>query len=209
MLLDIINSRMWPPTLRDLAAGHLGHLLETHHNLVVLGGEWEARCHGAAGQQADKAHTLLSVSTAGMATPLPQQLTGPNTPTSTGPCVSGVSRAATDTVADTSLPAAASVPTLLAGATSTAGSVAEKKADATSEATAAAGSHAGLVPVMSCLVNLMHSSHPLLELRGARGIARICYAGSLGAPSTSHLLGEAKASAAASGAIAALIKLLR
>lgn len=77
------------------------------------------------------------------------------------------------------------------------------------EAMKAAGDHPGLVPVLSCYVGLMKTGHPLLELRGASGIARMCFAAALGARSASQLLAETKATAAAVGAIGALVDLLR
>ncbi|WIA12059.1 hypothetical protein OEZ85_012136 [Tetradesmus obliquus] len=97
-LLEIVNSSLWPPTLRDLASGHLQFLMETHSNLLQMGQDF---------------------------------------------------------------------------------------------------------------VTLVKTSHPLLELSGARGIARLCFAGSMGSPSTSQLLSEVKATAAAVGAIGVLIDLLR
>lgn len=74
----------------------------------------------------------------------------------------------------------------------------------------AAGAHPGLVPLLSCYVGLCtQTGHPLLELRGARGIARMAFAAPLGTPSTPQLLKAAKSTATAVGAISALVELLR
>lgn len=89
------------------------------------------------------------------------------------------------------------------------GQGAKQQQDPTVEALKAAGGHPGLVPVLSCYVGLMRTGHQLLELRGASGIARMCFAAALGAPCASKLLAETKATAAAVGAIGALVDVLR
>jgi hypothetical protein len=86
---------------------------------------------------------------------------------------------------------------------------AQQQPDPVQEALKAAGSHPGLVPLMSCYVGLMRTGHQLLELRGASGIARMCFAAALGVPNASQLLMETKAAAAAVGVIGTLIDLLR
>jgi hypothetical protein len=58
-------------------------------------------------------------------------------------------------------------------------------------------------------VGLIQNRHPLLELRGARGIARTCFAAARGAAAPSALLRQAKAAAAEAGALGALAELLR
>jgi hypothetical protein len=74
---------------------------------------------------------------------------------------------------------------------------------------AAAGSHPGLVPFMVAMVGLVKTGQPLLELRGARGMARTCFAAARGAPTPVALLQQAKATAAEAGAVGALTELLR
>lgn len=81
--------------------------------------------------------------------------------------------------------------------------------DPVQEALKPAGTHPGLVPLLFCYVGMMRTGHQLLELRGASGIARMCFAAALGAPSAAQLLMETKATAAAAGAIGALVDLLR
>ena len=73
---------------------------------------------------------------------------------------------------------------------------------------AAAGEHPGLAPFMAAMVRLIETGHPLLELRGARGIARTCFSAPRGAPRRAALLRAAKATAAAAGAVGALVALL-
>lgn len=81
--------------------------------------------------------------------------------------------------------------------------------DPVQEALKPAGSHPGLVPLLLCYVGMMRTGHQMLELRGASGIARMCFAAAMGAPSAAQLLMETKATAAAAGAVSALVDLLR
>lgn len=61
-------------------------------------------------------------------------------------------------------------------------------AEGTAAAIKAAGTHTGLVPFLAAMVHLIDTRHPLLELRGARGIARACYSAAAGAVSSAILL---------------------
>jgi hypothetical protein len=61
---------------------------------------------------------------------------------------------------------------------------------------------------MRALVGLITTRQPLLEMRGALGIARACCTAPQGGPE-GVLLAEAKATAAAVGALEALVGMLR
>lgn len=89
------------------------------------------------------------------------------------------------------------------------GGLTEEEQQRAASLDAAAGPHPGLVPFMLAMVRLVETGHPLLELRGARGIARTCFAAARGAPNGVALLREAKTTAAEAGAVAALVELLR
>ncbi|KAF8071180.1 hypothetical protein HT031_001262 [Scenedesmus sp. PABB004] len=197
-LLDVANSRLWPPTLRDMAAGQLQFLIETHASLLALGADWAAQRAAAAAAAAATTQPRGGSDGGGKAgggggapprgadggrcSPLPFDLAALLNPVRGGGGGGGGGRASHS---------AAPPPDPLA------------------EAVAAAGAHPGLVPVLSSLVGLARTGHPLLQLSAARGVARLCFAGSLGAPSASALLGEVKATAAAVGALGAMVDLLR
>jgi hypothetical protein len=178
-LLEIVNSNLWPPTLRDLASGHLQFLMETHSNLLQVGQEWNTQRlveQQRQQQQAAKRSTSggrHSGSSAGINGSSPGGSTrSPGKPAS-APAADGVSAAQ-----GTSNPlpfnlAALLNPTTAAAAGSPKGQKQpQQPPDPLAEAVAAAGSHVGLVPVISSFVTLVRTSHPLLELSGARGIAR-------------------------------------
>jgi len=189
----------------DAVPGHLQFLMETHENLLQMGNEWQQQ------QQVQPARQSLS------------QQSGKHTPSSTkhdgtlGKTLQKGSEHAPNATATTfsnQLPfdLAAILNPRAAPAASKVQPQKEQQqhpADPLMEVSQAAGAHAGLVPVMCCFVSLIKTGHPLLELCGARGIARLCFAGSMGAPSASQFLMEAKATAAAAGAIGVLIDLLR
>lgn len=214
-LLDCVNSRLWPPTLRDMAAGHIQFLMETHSNLVALGDEWQrARVIEEAQQRRSAAAAALAESA--------QSRSSSKRPSGNGSIsmlsLTGSSSGRNSNVDASMAPKqlsplpfdlAALLNPTAASAKGGQGLKAQQQPDPVQEALKAAGSHPGLVPLMSCYVGLMRTGHQLLELRGASGIARMCFAAALGAPNASQLLMETKAAAAAVGAIGALIDLLR
>lgn len=185
-LLEIVNSSLWPPTLRDLASGHLQFLMETHSNLLQMGQEWntqrqaEQQRQQLQQQQATKGSTpgRCSGSSAGINSSLSGGSTrSPGKPGSV-PAAVGVSAAQGSS---NPLPfdlAALLNPTAAAAGSSKGQKQQQQPTDPLAEALAAAGSHAGLVPVLSSFVTLVTTSHPLLELSGARGIARYVMPGS-------------------------------
>jgi len=181
----------------DAAAGHLQFLMETHDNLVQMGNEWQQQQQQALSQQpgnnpSSANHDITLVKTMQKGS---QNVTASTTHSNQLPF---------DLAAILNPRAAPAANKLQFHKHQQ-----QHPADPLVEVSKAAGNHAGLVPVMCCFVSLIKTGHPLLELCGARGIARLCFAGSMGAPSASQLLMEAKATAAAAGAIGVLIDLLR
>jgi hypothetical protein len=177
-LLEIVNSGLWPPTLRDLASGHLQFLMETHSNLLQMGQEWQTQRQAEQQrqqQQALKASTpggRRSGSSAGINSSSGAGSTlSPGKPGS-APAAEGVS-----TGHGTSNPLPFNLAALLNPTAAAAGSPKghkqpQQQPDPMAEALAAAGSHTGLVPVITSFVTLVQTRHQLLELSGARGIAR-------------------------------------
>lgn len=262
-LLEQVNSRLWPPTLRDMAAGHLQFLMvraafiavisfgshaehnvcdharglimslmaaplsmraqlwsvcvthtrmqESYSNLVHLGEEWQ-RSHAAemAKQQREASAAALAVDCASGGRKAGSNslvsLSGSSSVAERPSLVKQVNPLPFDLAALLNPTAAAATA---AAASKAQGQGVKQQADPIQEALKAAGSHPGLVPILSCYVGLMRTGHQLLELRGASGIARVCFAAALGAPSASQVLTESKATAAAVGAIGALVDLLR
>lgn len=201
-LLAVAEDRVWPPTLRDMAAGQLQHLLETHRNLVQLGTE-HARRRGDA-----ESRKLLGLAAQ----------SGERRPSAAAAAGTGAKFVTAKDKADKARVAAvlASVAAAGSGAGAGAGARAPNEAPVPTGEEAewaalegAAGAHPGLVPFMLAMVRLMETGHPLLELRGARGVARTCFSAARGAPSSVALLVQAKATAAAAGAVGALVELLR
>lgn len=213
LLEQVTGSRLWPPTLRDMAAGHMQFLMETHSNLVHLGEEWQRaraveeaqqRRAAAAAALAESAHAQQSASARQSGRISMLSLSGSSSRNS------NPNAALAKQLSPLPFDLAALLnPTAAASAKGGQGLRQQQQPDPIQEALKAAGSHPGLVPLMSCWVGLMRTGHQLLELRGASGIARMCFAAALGAPNSSQLLMETKATAAAVGAIGALIDLLR
>jgi hypothetical protein len=177
-LLEIVNSGLWPPTLRDLASGHLQFLMETHTNLLQMGQEWQTQLQAEQQRQQQQA---LKASTAGARRS--SSSAGINSSAGSGsarsPVKPGSALAAEGVSAahGSSNPLPFNLAALLNPAAAAAGSPKGQKQpqlqpDPMAEALAAAGSHAGLVPVITSFVTLVQTRHPLLELSGARGIAR-------------------------------------
>jgi hypothetical protein len=211
-LLDCVNSSLWPPTLRDMAAGHIQFLVETHSNLLALGEEWQRVRVVEEAQQRRAAAAAALAESAQSNTSSGKRQSGSISMLSLSGSSSGRNSNASMAPKQLSpLPfdLAALLNPTAASAKGGQGLKAQQQPDPVQEALAAAGSHPGLVPLMSCYVGLMRTGHQLLELRGASGIARMCFAAALGAPNASQLLMETKATAAAVGAIGALIDLLR
>lgn len=181
-------------------------LQETHVNLAQLGQQWQ-QTHAL--QQAQR-HS--SVAASGAAPSSPQHGHAASSlgllSLSGGAAVSPKPPAANQLPFDL---AALLNPTAAAAAAKKGGASAHKPppVDPMQEALKAAGSHPGLVPVLLCYVDMTRTGHQLLELRGARGIARMCFAAALGVSSVSQLLAETKATAAAVGGIGTLVDLLR
>jgi hypothetical protein len=177
----------------QLTVLHACRVQETHSNLVHLGQEWQQQqqqqqAHDARAAGSSSSLAAASFGTAAAPAPdavkassaLPFDLAALLSPTAAAAAGKGVSRRAPPPAADPM-----------------------------QQALTAAGGHPGLVPALSCFVGMMRTPHQLLALRGARGIARVCYAAGLGAPSAPRLLKETKATAAAVGGISSLVELLR
>jgi hypothetical protein len=177
-LLEIVNSNLWPPTLRDLASGHLQFLMETHSNLLQIGQEWQTQRQAEQlrqQQQQTKSSTTggrRSGSNAGIISSADAGSSrSPGKPCSAS-TAEGVAAAPSG-----SNPLPFNLAALLNPTAAAAGSPKGQKQqqqapDPLAEAVAAAGSHVGLVPVVTSFVTLVKTGHPLLELSGARGIAR-------------------------------------
>jgi hypothetical protein len=209
-LLEQVNSSLWPPTLRDMAAGQLQFLMESHNNLLHLGEEWQhTRMLDQAKQRPEAAAAAVAESA------------GSNSGEQAGsisiPALSGSSARTSGSSSVYSSKQLSPLPFNLAALLNPAAAAAkarqglkqQQQPDPVHEALKAAGGHPGLVAVLSCYIGLMRTGHQMLELRGASGIARMCFAAAMGAPSPSQLLMETKATAAAVGAIGALVDLLR
>lgn len=210
-LLEQVNSRLWPPTLRDMAAGQLQFLMESHNNLLHLGEEWhhtrmmdeaQQRREAAAAAVAEAASSNSGSRKAGGVSIL--SLSGDSARTSGSGSISS-----SKPLSPLPFDLAALLNPAAAAAKAGQGLKQQQQPDPVQEALKAAGSHPGLVPVLSCYVGLMRTGHQMLELRGASGIARMCFAAAMGAPSASQVLMETKATAAAVGAVGALVDLLR
>jgi hypothetical protein len=209
-LLALAEDPDWPPTLRDMAAGHLQHLMETHRSLQQLGANQRRRA-------GDRERERLRWGTAGRG--------GGRAPEDGRRAVGAVAAkfVTARERADKAKVAAALASVCVADPHRAGGGGGGVGADAAGQDAAApspeeqqlaaleaaAGSHLGLVPFMLAMVRLVETGHSLLELRGARGIARTCFAAARGAPAPVALLQQAKATAAEAGAVAALVELLR
>lgn len=226
-LQDLSNSRIWPPTLRQMASGQLQFLMESHDNLLHLGSEWHQQrtwqmLHsGGGGGSGKQGSAGGAFSASGRSKSVGKlsllSLSGGSAVGAALGVQPGVTRASG---ASSSPPLSLASLLRRGGGTqpgssqqqqqlSQQGVAAAAAADPLESAVKAAGSHPGLVPVLSSFVALIKTGHPLLELSGARGIARLCFAGSTGAPSAPALLAQVKAAAAAVGALGALVDLFR
>lgn len=209
-LLEQVNSRLWPPTLRDMAAGQLQFLMESHSNLMHLGREWQrTRVLEKAEQRRAAAADAVAAASSGAS---------PSSSSKRSSDISMLSASGSSSGARGGSKPLSPMPFDLAALLNPAAAAAlkggqglkqQQQPDPMEEALKAAGSHPGLVPLLSCYVGLMRTGHQMLELRGASGIVRMCFAAAMGSPSASQLLTETKATAAAVGAIVALIDLLR
>lgn len=216
-LLEQVNSRLWPPTLRDMAAGQLQFLMESHTNLTHLGEEWQrTRVLEKAEQRRAAAADAVAAASCGASPSSSGRFGGISMLSSASGSSSGASRGSSSALLASKplspMPfdlAALLNPTAAAALKAGQGLKQQQQPDPVEEALKATGSHPGLVPLLSCYVGLMRTGHQMLELRGASGIARMCFAAAMGSPSASQLLTQTKATAAAVGAIGALIDLLR
>lgn len=212
-LLEQVNSRLWPPTLRDMAAGQLQFLMESYTNLVHLGEEWQrTRLLDEAKQRREAAAAAVAADSASARSSLSGRKAGAMSllsPAGNSSRSSNASSSKQLSPLPFDLAALLNPAAAAAAAKGGQGLKQPQHPDPIEEALKAAGSHPGLVPLMSCFVGLMRTGHQMLELRGASGIARMCFAAAMGAPSASQLLAETKATAAAVGAVGALVDLLR
>jgi hypothetical protein len=204
-----------------MAAGQLQFLMESHPNLTHLGKEWQrTRVLEKAQQRRAAAAEAIAAAAEAIAAAASTSSAG-RRPSGGGSIFSGSGRSsgarnsgssALGTKSLSPMPfdlAALLNPTAAAALKGGQGLKQQQQPDPVEEALKAAGSHPGLVPLLSCYVGLMKTGHQMLELRGASGIARMCFAAAMGSPSASQLLAETKATAAAVGAVGALIDLLR
>lgn len=226
MLLSLINGQIWPPTLRDMAAGHLHSLLETHTNMLHLGWEYEQHLvqqaaaaaeggargsMGGASQRGSMAGARYGSQGGASNAPL---AASPTPPSPTGGSSPSSKRRSKEPKVDLAAILGPEYRTKYAtkppGCATLQPAAPPPKAPSTPDelALAAAGQHPGYVPFMRALVGLITTRQPLLEMRGALGIARACCAAPQGGPE-GLLLGEAKATAAAVGALEALVGMLR
>jgi len=205
-LLALTEDPDWPPTLRDMAAGHLQHLMEKHRNLQQLGAEYK---RGAGDREREKLGWCPGQKKGGKAAGNERRAVG---------AVAAKFVTAREKADQAKVAAALASVTGSKAAGSGAGETSDQEAAAEGPSAeeqqraaleAAADTHPGLVPFMLAMVRLIETQHPLLELRGARGIARACFAAAKGASAPVALLQQAKATAAEAGAVRALIELLR
>jgi hypothetical protein len=189
---------------------HLVSVQESHSNLVTLGEEWqreqalaEARQRRQAASEALAAAAFASSSKKQSGTISMLSLSGGASSNSRAAPMKAINLLPFDLAAFLNPTAAAAANKANMGLKQ------PPPVDPVQEALKPAGSHPGLVPLLFCYVGMMRTGHQLLELRGASGIARMCFAAAMGSPSAAQLLMETKATAAAAGAIGALVDLLR
>ena len=232
MLLSLVHSSIWPASLRDIAAGHLQFLLETHSNVVALGVEYqqlrnkqeeEQRRQEQQRQQQQHGHQKRHGATSGGSSSSGQKSTSSNTSSSRsssdghrrggGPAKQVASGAGTQGIDLAAIlgpqhPMLAQHKAHIAATSSRAQPAFEQPLSPEEEAKQAAGAHPGFVPFLRAMVGLIETRHPLLELRGAQGIGRLCYAPPAGGPAA-QLLQEVKTCAATLGALGSLVDMLR
>lgn len=185
---------------------HLVPVQESHSNLVTLGDEWQREQALAEARQRRQAASAALAEAASASSSKKQSGTisiGGTSSNSRAAPVKAINPLPFDLAAFLNPTAAAAANKADMGLKQ------PPPVDPVQEALKPAGTHPGLVPLLFCYVGMMKTGHQLLELRGASGIARMCFAAAMGAPSAAQLLMETKATAAAAGAIGALVDLLR
>jgi hypothetical protein len=207
-LLSLAGDAAWPPTLRDMAAGHLQHLLESHSNLEALGVEHRRRRSEAALERLGWRRAGPGAGGGGRAGRAGGggKFTTARERADKAKVAAALASVAAGLAGSGGAPAAAAAAAAAAPPEAAEPSDEERRAAALDEA---AGSHPGLAPFMETMTCLVETGHELLELRGARGVARTCFVAARGAAAPMALLHEAKAAAAAAGAVGALLEMLR
>jgi hypothetical protein len=224
MLLSLVHNPIWAASLRDIAAGHLQFLLETHDNLVALGEEYqrlrdkqeEERLQLEQQQQQQHAnHKRHVASSSGSSSSSRTSGSGNSrgerrigSPAKHASNAAGTQKVDLVAILGPQHPMLAQHKAHVAAPASRAQPAFEQALSPEEEAKQAAGAHPGFVPFLRAMVGLIETRHPLLELRGAQGIGRLCYAAPAGGP-PAQLLHEVKSCAAALGALGSLVDMLR